>query len=136
MDLYSVTTVMKEYDGYKNASFHWFYCDARTIPRPYADLIENYNGMNRLRAAYAEGYIDESFTLDEAQALKGYLDRTFGDKGMTTIKKRKLPITNNVVGWGALAEYYEVWKLDEVPGYPLPFKAQSCFDRGDSLADG
>ena len=70
MDLYSVTTVMKEYDGYKNASFHWFYCDARTIPRPYVDLIENYNGMNRLRAAYAEGYIDESFTLDEAQALK------------------------------------------------------------------
>ena len=36
MDLYSVTTVMKEFDGYKNASFHWFYCDARTIPRPYA----------------------------------------------------------------------------------------------------
>jgi hypothetical protein len=27
MDLYSVTTVMKEYDGYKNASFHWFYCE-------------------------------------------------------------------------------------------------------------
>jgi hypothetical protein len=59
MDLYSVTTVMKEHDGYKNASFHWFYCDARTIPRPYADLIANYNGMNRLRAAYAEGYIDD-----------------------------------------------------------------------------
>jgi hypothetical protein len=87
MDLYSVTTVMKEYDGYKNASFHWFYCDARTIPRPYVDLIENYNGMNGLRAAYAEGYIDESFTLDEAQALKDYLDRTFGHKGTTTIKK-------------------------------------------------
>src|SRR4029453_17622205 len=82
MDLYSVTTVMKEYDGYKNASFHWFYCDAPTISRPYADLIENYNGMNRLRAAYAEGYIDESFSLDEAQALKDYLDRSFGDKGI------------------------------------------------------
>src|SRR5262245_54534170 len=81
MDLYSVTTVMKEYDGYKNASFHWFYCDARTVPRPYADLIENYTGMNELRATYAQGYIDESFTLDEAQALKDYLDRTFGDKG-------------------------------------------------------
>ena len=27
MDLYSVTTVMKEYDGYKNAPFHWFYSD-------------------------------------------------------------------------------------------------------------
>jgi len=136
MDLYSVTTVMKEYDGYKNASFHWFYCDARTLPRPYVDLIENYNGMNRLRAAYAEGYIDESFTLDEVQALKDYLDRTFGHKGTTTIKKRKLPITNNVVGWGALADYCDVWKLYEVPGYPLPFKAQSCFDHGDSLTDG
>ena len=108
MDLYSVTTVMKEFDGYKNASFHWFYCDARTIPRPYADLIENYNGMNRLRAVYAEGYIDESFTLDEARALKDYLDRTFAHKGTTTIKKRKLPITNNVVGWRALADYCDV----------------------------
>src|SRR4029450_10374885 len=71
MDLYSVTTVMKEHDGYKNASFHWFYCDARTIPRPYADLIENYNRMNKLRAAYAEGYIDELFTLDEAKSEPG-----------------------------------------------------------------
>jgi hypothetical protein len=136
MDLYSVTTVMKEYDGYKNAPFHWFYCVARTIPRPYADLIENYNRMNRLRAAYAEGYIDELFTLDEAQSLKNYLVRTFGDKATTTIKKRKLPIQNNVAGWGALADYCDVWKLDQVPGYPLPFKAQSCFDRGDLFADG
>jgi len=91
--------------------------------------------MNRLRAAYAEGYIDELFTLDEAQSLKDYLDRTFGDKATTTIKKRKLPIQNNVAGWGALADYCDVWKLDQVPGYPLPFKAQSCFDRGELLAD-
>jgi len=135
MDLYSVTTVMTKYDGYKNAPFHWFYCVARTIPRPYAYLIEDYNRMNRLRAAYAEGYIDELFTLDEAQSLKDYLDRTFGDKATTTIKKRKLPIQNNVAGWGALADYCDVWKLDQVPGYPLPFKAQSCFDRGELLAD-
>jgi hypothetical protein len=132
MDLYSVTTVMKEYDGYKNAPFHWFYCDARTIPRPYADLIANYNGMNRLRAAYAEGYID-----DHLHWTKPKRSRTTWIELLVT---KERPRSKNASCrsrkmWWVDADYCDVWKLDEVPGYPLPFKAQSCFDRGDSLAD-
>jgi hypothetical protein len=132
MDLYSVTTVMKEHDGYKNASFHWFYCDARTIPRPYADLIANYNGMNRLRAAYAEGYID-----DHLHWTKPKRSRTTWIELLVT---KERPRSKNASCrsrkmWWVDADYCDVWKLDEVPGYPLPFKAQSCFDRGDSLAD-
>jgi hypothetical protein len=32
MDLYSVTTVMKEYDGYKNAPFHWLLRSTNDTP--------------------------------------------------------------------------------------------------------
>ena len=99
------------------------------------DLIENYNGMNRLRAAYAEGYIDELFTLDEAQALKDYLDRTVGHKGTTTIKKRKLPITNNVVGWKSLAKIAMSGSWMKFQAIRCHSKLRVALNRGDSLAD-
>jgi hypothetical protein len=98
VELYHVTTLAKKYDGCKDVEFIWIH-DGRRAPRPYADLIENYDPSDR----YAEGYIDELFELDEAQALKDYIDQNHGEDTTTTIEKAKLPIANGATGARAMA---------------------------------
>jgi hypothetical protein len=137
MELYRVTTIVKEFSGCKNVAFDWFRCERRA-PRPYANLIENYDPSARY-VYYPEGCIDEMFELDEAQALKDYIDQNYGEnKGITTIEKAELPIANNMMGIGAAAvgggdDFY---MLDKTPNYSLPFKVLGYFDlRGCELAD-
>jgi hypothetical protein len=137
MDLYDVTTTVKEYHGCKNVKFHWLRLE--TAPRPYADLIENYD-PSKLDVCYSEHCIDELFELDEAQALKDYLDREVaGRQDITTIEKAKLPIPNNsispdAIGVGGGDDFYQ---LDKTPNYSLPFKVWGYYDLvGCELADG
>ena len=99
MELYHVTTIAKKYSGCKNVEFIWFRCERRA-PRPYADLIVNYDAAAYVY--YPEGYIDELFELDEAQALKDYIDQNHGEETTTTIKKAELPIANTSMGAGAM----------------------------------
>ena len=135
MELYHVTTIAKKYSGCKNVEFIWFRCERRA-PRPYADLIVNYDAAAYVY--YPEGYIDELFELDEAQALKDYIDQNYGEAGITTIKKAKLPIANNTMGVGEIpvGGSQDFHMLDKAPGYSLPFKVWGYFDlRGCELAD-
>jgi hypothetical protein len=137
LDLYHVSTIVKTYRGCKNVAFDWFRCERRA-PRPYADLIENYDPFDDL-VVYPEECIDELFELDEAQALKDYIDQNYGDAGITTIKKIQLPIANNMMGAGAIpvGGLTDHHMLDNAPGYSLPFKVWGYFDlRGCELADG
>jgi hypothetical protein len=129
MELYRVTTLVKKYNGCKNVAFDWFRCERRT-PRSYANLIENYD-PSAAHAAYAESCIDEMFELDEAQALKHYIDQNYGeDKGITTIEKVELPIPNNMMAAGAIpvGGGQDFYRLDKAPGYNLPFKVWAYFD--------
>ncbi len=96
MNLYRVLTVVREYHGCKDVTFVWFY-EAERPPRPYAELIENYQpdpkeGGCWGNMSYAEDYIRELFSLDEARQLKDYLDREYGHEGTTTITEEHLPI--------------------------------------------
>jgi hypothetical protein len=138
MDLYYVKTTVKEYRGCKDVRFKWFRCE-RTAPRPYAELIENYDPSDR-DVYYSQGCIDEMFELTEAQALKDYLDQNYGeDKGITTIEKVELPIPNHMVGVGAMAVGGgdDFHMLDKTPSYSLPFKVWAYYDLvGCELADG
>ena len=134
--LYNVTTVVKEYHDCKDVPFHWFRCDPGPQKLPYAELIQNYNGDN----FYAENYIGELFTADEAALVKDYLDRDDNShKNPTTINEVSLPIPNNVMGVGAIAvgggdDFY---MLDKNPDYSLPFKVWGYFNLVDcELADG
>src|SRR5215471_916579 len=98
MELYHVTTLVKKHRGCKNVEFNWFRCERRA-PRSYADVIENYDPSD----CYSpEGCIDEMFELDEAEALKGYIDQNYGEAGITTIEKAELPIANNTMGVGEI----------------------------------
>ena len=94
MDLYKVTTIVKEFDGCKNVQFKWFHCERTS--RPYADLIEGYDPFDDNDHVYAESCIDEMFTLEEAHALKEFLDH-YDDEGTTTIKKAELPIPKSTM---------------------------------------
>lgn len=135
--LFRVTTVVKEYDGRKDVAFHWFYDGKRTPPRPYAELVKNYDPTDR-NASYSEDCIDEMFTEDEANQLVAYLNRTHGDDGPHIIEEEKLPIANNMMGLGAIAvgggdDFYMLYNA---PEYPLPFKVLGYFDlRECSLTD-
>jgi len=138
MELYDVTTIVKEFSGCKNVEFNWFRCGERRAPRSYADLIENYDPSDRY-VYYAEGCIDEMFELDEAQALKDYIDQNYGEAGITTIEKAKLPIATDTIGLGAISVGgpQDFYMLDKAPGYTLPFKVEGYFDlRGCELVDG
>jgi hypothetical protein len=137
MELYRVTTLVKKYGGCKNVAFEWFRCERRA-PRSYADLIENYDLADH-QIRYAEDCIDELFELDEAQALKDYIDQNYSEAGVTTIGKAELPIANNTMGAGAIpvGGPQDFYRLDKAPNYSLPFKVWGYFDlRGCELADG
>jgi hypothetical protein len=137
MKLYNVTSKKREYGGCKDVTFHWFFAGERSQPRPYAELIKDYNVEDHF---YATSYIDELFTEDEARQLKDYLDREYGGQGMTTtIKEVSLPIVNNMAGVGSIAvgggdDFY---MLDRARSYSLPFKVWGYFDLvGCELVDG
>ena len=150
MKLYSVTTIVTNYHGCKNVAFKWFRCDPPPEPRPYAELIADY----RLGEPYnSEGAIDEAFTEAEAEALKTYLDANYGDAGTTAVARMKLPMANNVMGWGEMAvggvmtihgdgsySYAagdDFYMLDKDANYSLPFKACGYFDlEGCERAEG
>jgi hypothetical protein len=125
MKLYTVTTKVKECHGCKDVTFHWFYGAKRPEKRPYAELIEDYD-PNAGGIAYTEDYIEEMFTEDEALQLKAYLDqRHDGDVNITAVEEVKLPIANNLAGFGAMTVggLTDFCMLDREPEYSLPFKA-------------
>jgi hypothetical protein len=79
---------------------------------------------------YAEDFVEELFTWDEAQQLRGYLEQKHRDQGPTVIEAVSLPIENNWIGLGALAvgggdDFYMLCKE---PAYSLPFKVWGYFN--------
>jgi hypothetical protein len=134
MKLFNVGTTAKQYGGCKGVAFCWFRTEGPSEPRPYGELIENYEPGN----VYAEGAIDEMFTEDEALLLKEYLDRTYTGAGVTVIEEQPLPIPNNTMGCGAIpvGDGNDFHMLDRNPEYSLPFKVWGYFDlRGCTLID-
>jgi hypothetical protein len=133
-ELFYVRTRVSEFRGCKDVLFEWLRDDEIT-QRPYAELIEGYEPDND---GYAQGAIDELFTLDEANALKAYLDQHHGEHGETTVQRVDLPYRNNVIGVlaepvGGGDDFYSLWKS---PEYSLPFKVVAYFDlRGCELVD-
>lgn len=141
MKLFKVTTVVPEFDGCKDVEFIWFRSDVRPHgpqPRPYADLIKNYDPRQDDNARpgtsmsfYAEDYVESLFTEAEAKQLKAYIDRT--------IAEAQLPVPNNVIGVGAIpvGGGNDHYILHKEPQYSLSFEVMGYFDlRGCELVDG
>ncbi|MBV9966326.1 MAG: hypothetical protein JO008_11595, partial [Alphaproteobacteria bacterium] len=128
MKLYTVTTIAKEYHGYKDVAFSWFR-SARGEPRPYGELIENYD-PNDSYARWAEDAIDELFTEAEAIALKEYLDREHGHVDLTRINEAELPTPMNTMALGAtpFGGLVDCYMCFREPNYDLPFQVEGHFD--------
>lgn len=132
--LYRVKTVAKEYEGRKDVMFGWFCSDRRTPPRPYAELIENYDPAAPC-VDYTEGCIDELFTGDEADQLVAYLNVRHGDTGTTSIEEQKLPIPNGCAGYSASTTGM-LYGFFQLHTSPLPFKVEGYYDlRQHDLTD-
>jgi hypothetical protein len=131
MKLYNVNTIVKQYGGCKEVRFAWFRCpgDHNRKPRPYAECILNYDPRDEL-ARYAEGAVDELFTLTEANALKEYLDREHGHEGVTTIEEQDLPIANDTIGVAGMpvGGGHDHYMLDKEPQYALWFRVNAYFN--------
>jgi hypothetical protein len=134
--LFGVTTLVKEYGGCRDVTFHWFKEEPTPGARPYGQLIADYVPGD----AYAEGAIDEYFTEDEAKQLAAYLaGEVDGDEDKTTTKEISLPIPNNMAGYGAMAvgDGDDFYMLSKSPDYPLPFSVSDYYNlEGYVLLDG
>jgi hypothetical protein len=129
MKLYTVITTVKEFSGCKNVIFRWFRHAMPQGQRPYADLIKDYEPGDR-DAIYAEMFLEELFTWDEARQLKTNLDQHHGQEGDTVIKEVTLPLENNVMGSGVrgVGGGDDFYILCKEPEYALPFKVWGYFN--------
>jgi hypothetical protein len=125
MKLYQVRTTVDEFADHRNVTFAWFREDRTAKPRPYGELIEDYEACEN--KIYSEDAIDEMFTLDEAERLAEYL-ATYGE---TEIKQVELPVSNGTFPLTTMAigscgpDHYMLHKMQ---GYPLPFRVSGYFD--------
>jgi len=131
MKLYCVSTTAPEYSGFKNVVFHWFN-EKPQGKRAYAVLIKDYD-PKAYAIYYAEAFVDELFTEDEARQLKDYIDQSH--EGETIIKEQPLPVDNNVMGYGAIpvGGMQDFYMLSKEAEYSLPFKVYGYFDLRASL---
>ena len=130
MKLYSVTSDVLEFEGYKNVAFNWFLVDPPRNQRPYAELIEGYD-PNEPNIDLPMDAIDELFTEEQAHALKRYLDDRHGGDMTTTIAEAKFPFSKDTVAFGQLPSCgpdADNYTFDREPGYALPFRAWAHFD--------
>jgi hypothetical protein len=89
-------------------------------------MIEGFDG----KEGYTTEALEELFTLDEAEALKAYLDKRHDGAGTTDIVEVKLPIPFNSAGFGAhgVGRSADFYMLDRDEGYDLPFRAWAYYD--------
>jgi hypothetical protein len=134
INLFRVTTIVKQYSGHRNVKFEWFVEERKEPPVPYAKAIRDYDPHDD-RARYAEFAVNELLTRDEAEALKVYLDKYHGNEGVTAIKQySELQIRMNTMGLSCIPtgggpDNYMLWKE---PRYSLPFQSAGYFDLRDA----
>jgi hypothetical protein len=143
MKLFRVETLVAEYSGCRDVRFIWFKSGDDRTRRSYGELIEGYDAMSPAERdeqgiGYAEDYVDELFTEDEAGQLTDYLAREYTGY-VTTTREVSLPLQENMMGVGAIAVgggdgfYTESSK----PAYSLPFEVWAYYDLVEcQLADG
>ena len=140
MKLYSVTTTVPELNGHRDVLLQWF-VDKRAIPaqRPYAELVESYDPSDEYHD-YREGAADELFDAAEAEALAAWLDANRGE-GSTKIAEASLPLSSNIIGFGAIAvgganDFLMVHDLTDLATSPLGFTVLGYYDlRGHEPLD-
>jgi hypothetical protein len=145
---------MHELNCCRNVPVDWFRADEP--PRwqdHYASLIGPSSGEYDNHPRYLEhwtelsrGAVEQLFTLDEAPALKVYLDQLYAEHGATKIEEVSLPRPFQSAGFGPLYSSYggrtsecgiNRFRLSLADGYPFSFEIKGYSDAyGCDLADG
>jgi hypothetical protein len=135
------TTNMFPYRGYRNVTFQWFverrqsqlFGPGGVLNIAYSDAIKDWadirNSDGESDFAYAELCLEEFFTADELAELVRYLASN-GLLHDTDIRPVKLPIDNNMAGYGAVAfggavGCHELYRHED---YTLPFRVCGYFN--------
>ena len=118
-----------QYQGkrYEAVKINWFVLE-RTKPLvQYAEAIQDYSQLDAKERAFPEEYVNEQFSLEEAEALKKYLDRQ--PTTTTRIEAIELPVMANVSGYKHLAagNGNDFLALHKGKNYPLSFKVEGYF---------
>ena len=129
--LFSVHSLVRDfiYKGtqYEEIKVAWFVVERKVPPVPYAEAIQDYAQMDDKARAFPEGYINEQFSRNEAEALKKHLDRR---PGVTTaIEAVELPVMANASGCRRLERGggNDFLILHREKSYSLPFKVEGYF---------
>jgi len=129
--LFSVHSQVRDftYQGtqYEEIKVTWFVVERKAPLASYESAIEDYAQLDDKARAFPEGYINEQFSRQEAEALKNYLDRRPGVT--TTIDAVELPVMANASGCRRLERGggNDFLILHREKRYPLPFKIEGYF---------
>lgn len=113
---------------YEEVKVSWFFLERKKPLVPYAEAIQDYAQLDEKERAFPEGYLDEMFNPEEAEALKKYLDRQ--PAASNRIEAIELPVMANVSGFQRLAAGGDgdFLALHKGKKYSLPFKVAGYFN--------
>jgi hypothetical protein len=132
MNLYRVTSTVKEFQGFKDVTITWVMESRSAGPvAPYADLIADYTALGDDRYL-AEGVVDEMFTEKEAHAMLAWLNEH--RVGVHAMKSETMPINGRTED-GALLAPFAAFPFGGLQGclelrgdWNLPFKVMGDYD--------
>lgn len=113
---------------YEEVKVNWFILDRERPLVTFAEAIQDYAQLDEKERAFPEDYLNEQFSLAEAEALKKYLDRQ--PLTTTRIDAIELPVMPNVSGCRRLApgQDGDFMPLYKGKSYSLPFAVAGYFN--------
>ena len=130
-ELYSVHSLIRgfTFEGttYEEVKVSWFVVGRAAPLVPYEQAIQDYAGLAAGERAFPQGFVDELFGRDEAEALKAYLGRR---RELTTfVEPVELPVMANASGCRRLPRGHgaDFLALRREKGYSLPFQVEGYF---------
>jgi hypothetical protein len=129
--IFSVNSLVKNfhYQGkyYEEVKVSWFVLERKIPLIPYTEAIQDYSQMDEKERVFPEEYVNEQFSLEEAEGLKKYLDSQ--PTTTTLIEAIELPVMPNASGCRRLAagSGNDFLALHKAKNYALPFKVEGYF---------
>ena len=128
--LYAANSIVKNLNGKKNVTFHWYYTGKKWDDAKYHDIIKGYDDMSIEDKRRAEEVMNEYFTLDEIAFITPYLKGRFKN---INVEEVALPLDvrysdqeDNEVRicspLALMAYDYNTICLDKQEDYDIPFK--------------
>jgi hypothetical protein len=113
---------------YDNLKINWFVKDREMPQVPFETVIENYSGLTASARVHPENFVKELFTLQEAEALKLYLNSS--EMLNAIIERCRLPVNEHASGYRDFpaAPGTDFIALHEKQSCTLPFKVEGIFN--------